>query len=518
LTALVIAFGGVRLAREQKVEKIERDRTVLNRFADQLQDELRRLELAYTDHLRSLAVGDKRLSNIELRERAEAIWGVRQISLLRRSGRAEFHLAIDEAAASLPVPEFNEDYAPPGRQVRTLDPEVVGIGFPGTVGWISGAAETGEPAELLFWQVAEGAGGRVFVISIDENEVAARVNEWLGDWMGQTFAEVRQSGGPDLLMGGRMELAVVGEIPDFSPDHVNSMRTRFGNWKLQSWDLRQSVVSYEERVIKVALALAMVVAATGFMVFFKLRQALRLAEQRVSFVNQVSHELRTPLTNILLNTDLAVEGANPSAQRRLGLVREEAGRLRRLIDNVLTFSKLRSDGNARTGSGRCEVGAVIDQSLEQFASSLKRRAIVVEWTRGGRVFSAAADGDEVAQIIGNLISNAEKYAASGKVLMLKAFIEGGEVVVKISDSGPGIRKSERERVFDAFHRLDDRVSEGSSGTGLGLNIARSLAESNGGSLRLVDSEDGAGATFELRLPLADDAGDTVIDFPKAQAS
>jgi len=532
LTATVIAVGGWHLAGEQTVQRLGRDRAALNDFSDELQDELRRLEKRYTGHLSALAdaATDQAVSNLELRERAQAVWGVRQVSVLRHAGRAKFHLSIEADSeivlAELPVVEFPQGQPPPARPVWWIDPLVVGSDAGANSGWIKDRARGGKSSSeglLLYWQAIGESGvdadDDVVVILVEESQVAAPMQTWLKDWHPAKFDEVLNAGGPDQVRGPIGVLAVAGDIPASSPDQVQSLRMRFGDWQVQSWDPRRTVVVRDERVVKIALAVAVLVSVVGAGAFYALRHALLLAAQRVSFVNQVSHELRTPLTNILLNTELAAEEASAPARRRLDLVRDEAGRLKRLIDNVLTFSKLRSEMTGRALKGYCDLSAVVSELLEQFASSLKRRGLAVDWSAGDELLNAAADEDAVAQIVGNLISNAEKYAYSGRVLKLEAYREASEVVLQVADRGPGIANSQREVIFETFHRLDDRVTEGSSGTGLGLSIARSLAEKHGGSLQLlyagVSSE---GATFELRLPLAAGERVTVVDFPKSQAS
>ena len=522
LIAVIIAVGGVRLAREQRVERVDRDRAEVKTFADAVQDELRRLEVAYEDHLKQLSTDDIWKSSIALKAEAGKIWGVRQVSVLRQIGRMELNVSVDDAAVFLPIPTFDEREVSTRRKVRLLDPDVVGVGFPGATGWVAASEGENGGKERLFWQIPYGGsdGERVIVVAIDEAEVAAKIDDWLREWLHVPFAGVRDGGGPDLLTGPHGDLVRAGEIPDSEADQVRSLPTRFGDWQLRSWDTRKQVVSYQSTVIKVALGLAFLVMAAGWFASFKLRQALRLAAQRVSFVNQVSHELRTPLTNILLNVDLAADSASPAGKRRLGLVRDEAGRLRRLIDNVLSFStrRRRTAPSGALGTERCEVRQVIDNILSQYSTALRRKGIAVEAEIETDV-CAAASADALAQIVGNLISNVEKYAADGGLLQVEALSEGEEVVVRVADHGPGIARSQRQRIFEAFQRLDDRVTEGSSGTGLGLSIARDLAEDFGGSLCLVDgkADGGVGAVFELRLALADEPIE-IIDFPKTQAS
>jgi signal transduction histidine kinase len=239
---------------------------------------------------------------------------------------------------------------------------------------------------------------------------------------------------------------------------------------------------------------ASVLAATA------LRRADHIAAQRVSFVNRASHELRTPITNMMLNVDLAEEmlEEDPAAAReRLGRVSGEASRLSRLVDNLLTFSRS-ENGTDRLHLSPLDPLVTLEEVLSQFDMSMKDRGIEVVWK--GRVSAeVSADHDALAQVFGNLISNVEKYAASGKRLEIDTQQIAGRWRVEFHDHGPGISARQAPRIFDPFHRVRDQVNEGVSGTGLGLTIARDLARRMGGELELVRSDQGA--TFRLELSL-----------------
>ncbi len=139
-----------------------------------------------------------------------------------------------------------------------------------------------------------------------------------------------------------------------------------------------------------------------------------------------------------------------------------------------------------------EVQAELQRLDALYKSHLARLARTAP-NRAGTVRLA----DALAQILGNLLSNVEKYVPGGAV-EIASTLAGGALTVMITDEGPGIPSAAAERIFRPFERLDSRVNEGASGTGLGLAIARDLAASMGGSLRLVPSK--RGAAFELRVP------------------
>jgi signal transduction histidine kinase len=262
-----------------------------------------------------------------------------------------------------------------------------------------------------------------------------------------------------------------------------------------------------------AAALALIVLLAGLAAGTSVRRALRLAEQRVSFVNRVSHELKTPLTNILLNADLAADGADARGRQRLARVQEETRRLARLIDNVLAFSQ-RGRSEAKPALPLA-IHPLVEEVIETFTPSLERRGVSVEFDGDARTH-ALVDPDALRQILGNLLSNIEKYAAAGGLADITLAEEDEAVILLVKDRGPGIPAREHERIFLPFQRLNDRPSEGVTGTGLGLAIARDLAVAMGGGLRLI-AQNGPGATFELRLPAAPPAA-KVITFPESRAS
>ncbi len=246
-------------------------------------------------------------------------------------------------------------------------------------------------------------------------------------------------------------------------------------------------------------------ASVGLLLCFSYQRELREASQRVSFVNQVSHELKTPLTNIRLYVDLARESAGVEGNSLLDVVEEETSRLSRMIHNVLTFArheKKTLDLHPMAG----DLGAVVGRAVEIWRPLLARKniAITIENTLKQ---PACFDADAVEQILGNMLSNVEKYAASATQVEIKICAQQDRVELWVQDDGPGIPKQELLHVFDAFYRSRNDLTEGVSGTGLGLSIARALAAAQGGSLDVVEIE--RGACFVLSLPLLETTSNAI---------
>lgn len=223
----------------------------------------------------------------------------------------------------------------------------------------------------------------------------------------------------------------------------------------------------------------------------------RLAESEElsrNFLMSVSHELRTPLTAIRGHVSALREGVlddEESRGRSLEVISEEALRLERLVGDVLDLAKLDARRFALLRE-EVDMRALCERAYATFAEEARTRGIDYELELGeGAVL--VTDGDRVLQIVTNLIANALHATPEGGRVDLGLAAQNGEVAVSVTDTGPGIAPQEEERIFRPFW------SAAGGGTGLGLPIARELANALGGRLEL-HSEPGHGSRFVLVLP------------------
>jgi signal transduction histidine kinase len=245
--------------------------------------------------------------------------------------------------------------------------------------------------------------------------------------------------------------------------------------------------------------------AGAWALFREIGRGMRLAEQRQSFVNQVSHELKTPLTNIRLYAELLAarlerlerdrgEGEDlDKARAHAAVIGQEAQRLSRLIANVLSFAK----DSPKVRPSRIDPAEAARTVLDSFAPSLERRGMALE-AELEEGLSMMIDAEALAQILANLVSNAEKYAAEGRLVSVRLWAEGDMLMLRVADRGGGVPESAAERIFAPFERLHDKASDGAGGTGLGLHIARGLARAHGGDLALEKTEQGASFLCSLK--------------------
>jgi signal transduction histidine kinase len=236
------------------------------------------------------------------------------------------------------------------------------------------------------------------------------------------------------------------------------------------------------------------------------REAVRrltdLDRTKSELLGVVSHELRTPLTSIRGFTSSLLEGVGSipeDKQRRfLSIIDSQAERLSKLIDDFLDMSRLQ-EGALVLEISRFDLVTVCARIAEQYASQAQEKGMSIRFERSG-VASAVVQADEskVDQIVTNLVSNAIKYGEGTVTLGITQHEDG--VRVWVEDEGPGVPEEKRRDIFDRFVQADTSSTRRSSGVGLGLAIAKGLAEAHGGAL-WYEPRHPRGARFTLFLPL-----------------
>jgi signal transduction histidine kinase len=245
------------------------------------------------------------------------------------------------------------------------------------------------------------------------------------------------------------------------------------------------------------LSFVAVESAEGVVYAFRdLTAERQLDEEKRDFVATISHELRTPMTGVygaaqtLLRTD--IEWDAPRRRDLLQLIASQAERLSQIVDDLLLATSIDHD-RVQITQGRVDVGELVRRTLEML------EAPVVEVEAPGQPH-VLGDRDRIEQILVNLLDNAFKYGRP-PVRVVVAPVSDALVEVAVRDAGPGIPREEQERVFERFYRSDPKLTRAPSGTGLGLYIARALAERMGGTLDVRPAQ-GSGTEFVLTLPHA----------------
>ncbi|HAV63373.1 MAG TPA: hypothetical protein DCY13_13530 [Verrucomicrobiales bacterium] len=250
-----------------------------------------------------------------------------------------------------------------------------------------------------------------------------------------------------------------------------------------------------------ALLLLAIVIGGGLMVI-DVRRQLAFARQKTDFVSNVSHELKTPLTSIRMFAELLAEREDLPADRRrsyVGIIGSETARLTRLINNVLDFARMER-GDRKYAFQTADLREIVDSAVDSCRPALEEAGFDVTVTAPDSPVATRVDRDAIAQIVLNLISNAEKYSDRNKSILVDVRRNGHCTELRVMDRGLGVPAGHEERIFEQFHRAHDSLASGIQGSGLGLTLARQIARAHGGSLR-CEAREGGGSTFILELPL-----------------
>jgi two-component system, OmpR family, phosphate regulon sensor histidine kinase PhoR len=242
------------------------------------------------------------------------------------------------------------------------------------------------------------------------------------------------------------------------------------------------------------------------MTFHDLTPLRRVEEMRADFVANASHELRTPLAALSGFIETLQGSARDDAKARerfLPIMQEQARRMARLIDDLLSLSRIELNAHRRPDTP-VDLVPIVRQVADGLQTLARDRGVTVQVDAANAV-RVPGDRDELVRVFENLVENALKYGASGKRVDI-GLSEGespeGEQEARISvrDYGPGIAPEHVPRLTERFYRVDVRESRAQGGTGLGLALVKHILNRHHGRL-LIESMPGAGATFTVYLPL-----------------
>lgn len=331
----------------------------------------------------------------------------------------------------------------------------------------------------------------------------------------------------------RVEPGLAGEIVvallDDQARPISTSRANFsGDWKrpfvsreigevLPHWEVAvylanpaQLARSANTLRVTFGLLIALLLLAIGlgsWLIVADLKRQLTLARQKTDFVSNVSHELKTPLTSIRMFSELLAEGRvqDPERQRHfLQIITAETARLTRLINNVLDFARLER-GEKKYHFQQIDLAALAREICETYRPHLEANGFTLRCDLPADALFVNGDRDALAQVLVNLLSNAEKYSAEKKEVDLAVERNGTMACIKVLDRGAGVPRGCEEKIFEQFFRAHDSLSSGIQGSGLGLTLARQIARAHGGDV-LYEPRDGGGSCFILQLPSQQGAG------------
>ncbi|MCA9726109.1 MAG: HAMP domain-containing histidine kinase [Candidatus Eisenbacteria bacterium] len=371
---------------------------------------------------------------------------------------------------------LDEDYLE-----RTLIPQIVDHVLP--------AGET----ESTFCLVASDPAGRIAFQSCDDRDLRDN-GPPPSDPARSTKEGGRVAGSAGLL--GTKDAPVVGSM---------NLAFVFTDWTLTLLRIGASPTEWARANLRFNLVLSIVISGVllgGVVLAARAaNRSVRLSRMKSDFVSNVSHELRTPIASIRVFAELLRAGKIQSSEKVLEYgerIEDEATRLTRLLDKILDFSRIES-GRKIYRFEPTDLAQLVGQRVERFRQRPEVAEFSVQLMDAPTFDPISLDADAIGLALDNLLENATKYSGESRTIVVQVKQERSRVGVLVIDQGRGIARSEQERIFDRFHRVDQGDVHDVKGTGLGLSIVEHVVHAHGGSVT-VESRLGKGSTFTLWLP------------------
>jgi len=273
---------------------------------------------------------------------------------------------------------------------------------------------------------------------------------------------------------------------------------QFMEVKLSDETLIDDIVSRRAWIYGIASLLLLGAMLLGVVLILRdIAREKHLSRLRADFISNVTHELKTPLTSIRMYAESLIMGRvkSPEGQEEyLAVIVNETDRLKRMINNILEFSKMEK-GKPEYHFVSTNLASLVGEAMNEMRYWFDRERFAVTADLDEDIF-ADVDPEKMKQAVGNLLSNAIKYSADTKEVSVRVHSEHDQVCVEVSDRGIGIAEEELSRIFEEFYRVEH--GEGAAGTGLGLTVVKEIVEAHYGKIT-VTSEVEKGSKFVIIL-------------------
>jgi len=236
------------------------------------------------------------------------------------------------------------------------------------------------------------------------------------------------------------------------------------------------------------------------------RQVKASQQAQQDFVANVSHDLKTPLTSIRGFSQAILDGTaadREETQRAAGIIYDEAGRMRRMVDDLLLLARMDA-GQVQMARRPVDLVQLLRGCITRLEPRAQQSGVALNLSLG-ELPPLTGDGDRLVQLFTNLLDNALEHTPAGGRVTISAEPAAGQIIVSVADTGPGIPAGQLSRIFERFYQVDkSRARSQTSGAGLGLAICKELAEAHSGRIT-AESVVGVGTKFSVYLPAADTA-------------
>ena len=268
--------------------------------------------------------------------------------------------------------------------------------------------------------------------------------------------------------------------------------------KLKDENLINEFINSRSWTYGIATVLLLVALFLGVALIVRdIAREKNLAQLQSNFISNVTHELKTPLTSIYMFTEMVLLKRTKNESDRdeyLSIILRESERLKRMINNILDFSKLEK-GKQKYHFVRSNLALILNEAIQEMDYWFENDKFNVTKELNENIY-AKVDKEKIKQVMGNLLSNAYKYSTHNKKIDIRLYKKMNNIYIEVEDQGIGIPKDQLQRIFEKFYRVD--YKEGISGTGLGLTVVKEIVEAHGGKIS-VSSKIGKGSKFSITL-------------------
>jgi signal transduction histidine kinase/tetratricopeptide (TPR) repeat protein len=301
---------------------------------------------------------------------------------------------------------------------------------------------------------------------------------------------------------------IKGEIAEREPLVTQTLRSAELPLRLRLWPknpaaLYASLNRRQNLYLGMLATVVVLLAFGGYLTVRTLKSELTIAQMKSDFVATVSHEFRSPLAGINQLGEMLRDGRVRDESRRqeyYEMIVAETGRLRRLVENVLDFSRM-EDGRKQYRFEPIEAAEWLRELTDDFRTQVAATGFAIEAEIPDRLPAIVADRETLTTAVHNLLDNAVKYSRDSNTVQLKADADAESISISVRDEGIGIRAEDQPRIFEKFYRGGGEVARQVKGVGLGLNLVQHIVDAHGGSIS-VQSKEGKGTTFTIRLKTA----------------
>ncbi|MGE5846825.1 MAG: sensor histidine kinase [Ignavibacteria bacterium] len=298
----------------------------------------------------------------------------------------------------------------------------------------------------------------------------------------------------------------------FASEHIRNPKVeqKKNLWIIPNYELGilirgetiESLVKERSETGRIYISILILILVAGVVIVFRnIKKEMELAKIKSDFVSNVSHELRTPLALISMFAETLEMGRAKSEEKKkeyYSIISKEAGRLSRIVNKILSFSKIEA-GKRNYHLSTVNINQLVQELFNSYAFHLQNNGFKFSFSPGEINCSIKADPEAVSEAVINLIDNAVKYSGNKKEIDMSTGTADNSVFIKVNDKGIGISEENQKKIFEKFYRVSEGLVHNTKGTGLGLTLVKHIMDAHKGKIKVI-SRLNEGSSFTLSFP------------------